>query len=110
MIEDTFGRLAAQVAGSRTLSSRQTKDILAHLDGIALEIAPLAVEDAQSARSVVNFLVCALHESTRDDRSSALASTARKGMLLAFRPFEESRSRLAEYGYSLGNILSALGV
>lgn len=110
MTLETFERLAALVANSKTLSSRQHNDITIHLRAIAAEIQVLASQNPQAAQSITHFLTCAIFESTRDDRTDVLAAAARKGMLLSFRPYETSHPVLVEQGYALANILSALGV
>jgi hypothetical protein len=110
MTIETLNHLVELVVKSKTLSSRQRGDIGNHLEAISVEIQLLAVENAQAAQSIVNFLTCAIYESTRDERTDALAAVARKGMLFSFRPYEESHPALVEQGYSLGNVLSALGV
>ena len=110
MTVETFQQLVALVDRSRTLSRRQVSDIVQHLEAISREIQMLAAENAEAAQSICNFLTCAIYESTRDERTNVLATTARKGMLLSFHPFESSHPVLTEAGYSLGNVLSALGV
>lgn len=107
---ETFEHLVALVERSKTLSSRQHKDITVHLKAIVTEAQVLAAQNPQAAQSIGNFLTCAIFESTRDDRTDVLAAAARKGMLLSFRPYESSHPVLAEQGYALANILSALGV
>lgn len=110
MTIDTLNHLVALVAKSRTLSSRQHQDIRSHLESISIEIQALAAENVQASQSIGNFLTCAIFESTRDERTDALAAAARKGMLFSFRPYEQSHPKLVEHGYNLANILSALGV
>lgn len=110
MTIDTFQHLVALVERSRTLSSRQVRDVTDHLKVISTEIQILAAEDAQGAMSICNFLTCAIFESTRDERTDPLATAGRKGMLLSFRPYEQTHPVLVEHGYGLANILSALGV
>jgi hypothetical protein len=110
MTTEIFDPLAALVERSNTLSSRQRNDIGVHLRTISVEIQTLAAQNPQAARSIGNFLTCALFESTRDERTDVLATAARKGMLLSFRPYETTHPVLVEQGYGLANILSALGV
>lgn len=110
MTIETLDHLVTLVERSRTLSSRQIRDVADHLRAISVEIQVLAAENAQAAQSICNFLTCAIFESTRDERTDPLATAARKGMLFSFRPYEESHPVLVEHGYGLANILSALGV
>jgi len=110
MTIETLNHLVELVVKSKTLSSRQRSDIGTHLEAISIEIQVLAAQNAQAAQSIGNFLTCAIYESTRDERTDALATAARKGMLFSFRPYETSHPKLVEHGYNLGNILSALGV
>lgn len=110
MNEDVFPRLLELVQGSRVLSSRQRHDIEALLQAMYEGFGELVRSEPQGARSASQFLSCAIWESARDDRSSALAMAARKGMLLSFRPFEESFPPLVANAYTLGDVLSALGV
>jgi hypothetical protein len=70
----------------------------------------LEESNPQAAQSIANFLTSAIFESTRRERTSKLAEVARKGMLLAFHPYEESHPDLVETAYDLGNVLSALGL
>jgi len=102
--------LLASVRASSTLSTPQKKDIDALLRAIESCLEPLAAQDREGHASILNFLVCALHESSRKERTSVIAMAARKGMLLSFRPYEDKHPDLVNHAYSLGNVLSALGV
>mgnify|MGYP000860247571 CR=1 FL=1 len=102
--------LLSTVRASSTLSTPQKKDIDSLLRAIETGLEALAAQDREGASSILNFLVCALHESARKERTSVIAMAARKGMLLSFRPYEDKHPDLANNGYTLGNILSALGV
>jgi len=105
-----FEGLLTEARDSSTLSSRQKHDLLALLEAIGESLEKLAAENAEAAQSIRNFLACAVFESTRRERTSVLAATARKGMLLAFRPYEDSHAHLVSMAYTLGDVLSALGV
>jgi N-acetylglutamate synthase/N-acetylornithine aminotransferase len=102
--------ILATAKRSSTLSTPQKKDIESHLRVIETELVALAAQDPEGATSILNFLVCVMHESTRKERTSVIAMAARKGMLLSFRPYEEKHPELTNAAYSLGNVLSALGV
>lgn len=110
MVEGAFILLLEQVRKSGVLSSRQRADMESLLDSIGRRFGALALADPDGARSVGNFLACAIWESIRSDRTNPLATVGRKGMLLAFRPFEESHPDLVADAYNLGDVLSALGV
>jgi hypothetical protein len=102
--------LLASVRASSTLSTPQKRDIDALLSAIEAGLAPLAAQDPEGHASLLNFLACAMHESTRKERTSVIAMAARKGMLLSFRPYEDAYPDLTANAYSLGNVLSSLGV
>jgi hypothetical protein len=110
MMEREFPLLVEKVGASPVLSSRQRTDMTALLQSIGGEFEPLLERDAEAARSALNFLNCAIWESVRKERTNILAAAARKGMLLAFRPFEDSNPALVNQVYALGDVLSALGV
>ena len=107
---DLFPELLERVKTSDVLSSRQRRDLEALLQAMYEEFGVLSRDEPESARSAAQFLSCAIWESTRPNRSSGLATTARKGMLLSFRPFEESHPSLVSHVYALGDVLSALGI
>lgn len=105
-----FEGLLAETRDSSTLSSRQKHDLLVLLEAIGKSLDKLEQENSEAATSIRNFLACAVFESTRSERTSPLAATARKGMLLAFRPYEDSHAHLVSLAYTLADVLSALGV
>jgi len=107
---EAFDALVLDVRRSATLSSRQKAEVEELLEAISREIAPLEREQPESAGSILRFLSCAIFESTRRERTNVLATTARKGMLLSFRPYEDSHSQLVTLAYGLGDALSSLGV
>lgn len=110
MVEGAFVLLLEQVRKSGVLSSRQRSDLEKLLDSMRGKFGSLAAADPDGARSAGNFLACAIWESIRSDRTNPLATVGRKGMLLAFRPYEESHPELVSEAYALGDVLSALGV
>jgi len=110
MQAELFDTFILGVRSAVSLSSRQKADLEEHLDAIAKEFAPLAQAHPQMAQSIANFLSCALYESSRRDRTTPLATHARKGMLLAFRAAEETHPSLAARAYAMGDALAALGV
>ena len=105
-----FESLLHSVQSAGTLSSRQKTDVTSHLQAIHRSFGPLRESDPQAAQSISNFLTCAIFESTRRERTSKLSEVARRGMLLAFHPYEESHPELVNTAYDLGNVLSALGL
>ena len=107
---DPFEEILASVKSSATLSTPQKKDLDELLNALAGEMLLVAVEDPEAYRSALNFLICALFESTRRERVSVIAMAARKGMLLSFRPFDEKYPKLTAVAYNLGDRLSSLGV
>jgi len=110
MEEQVFEPLVRAVQVSGTLSSRQKSDVARHLEVLARDFGPLRESDPQAAQSITNFLTSAIFESTRRERTSKLSEVARKGMLLAFHPYEETHPDLVNTAYELGNVLSALGL
>ena len=110
MEDQFFESLVRSVQSAGKLSSRQKSDISILLQGLDRNFGPLKEGDPEAAQSVSNFLTSAIFESTRRERTSKLADVARKGMLLAFHPYEESHPQLVNTAYDLGNVLSALGL
>ena len=110
MVEGIFIQMLEQIRDSGVLSSRQRADMERLLESIGRKFGGLALADPDGARSAGNFLGCAIWESIRRDRTNPLATVGRKGMLLAFRPYEESHPELVAEAYTLGDVLSALGV
>jgi hypothetical protein len=110
MKNETFEILVKSVNKSATLSGRQKKDVENHLTVINRQLEPLSIENPEATQSIVNFLSCVIFESTRHKRTDILATAARKGMLLSFRPYEETHPELVATAYSLGDILSGLGI
>lgn len=110
MKNETFEILVKSVNRSATLSGRQKQDIENHLTVINRQIEPLSIENPEAMQSIINFLICVIFESSRRTRSDAIATAARKGMLLSFRPYEELHPELVATAYSLGDILSGLGI
>ena len=110
MADQLFESLVRSVQSAGNLSSRQKADVASLLQGLERNFGPLEESDPEAARSISNFLTCAIFESTRAERTSKLADVARKGMLLAFHPHEETHPDLVNTAYDLGNSLSALGL
>lgn len=110
MEDKIFETLVRWVQASATLSSRQKTDVVGLLGVLERNFAPLKESDPEAGRSIENFLTSAIFESTRRERTSKLSEVARKGMLLAFHPYEESHPDLVNAAYDLGNVLSALGL
>lgn len=110
MNHEDLERMVLRVRNSPVLSSRQRSDIENHLVAIDAHLPAVEADDPEAARGLRLFLECAIFESTRRERTNVLATAARKGMLLAFRPHEETRPELVSAVYSLGDILSALGI
>jgi len=108
--EQIFVPLVRDVQASGTLSSRQKSDVIKHLEVLARDFGPLRESNPQAAQSIANFLTSAIFESTRRERTSKLSEVARRGMLLAFHPYEETHPELVNTAYELGNVLSALGL
>jgi hypothetical protein len=94
--------LLASVRASSTLSTPQKRDIDALLSAIEAGLAPLAAQDPEGHASLLNFLACAMHESTRKERTSVIAMAARKGMLLSFRPLRRRLPRSHRQRLQLG--------
>jgi hypothetical protein len=110
-VEDPiFETLIRGVQTAGKLSSRQKSDVSSLLQGLDRNFGPLKESDPEAAQSISNFLTSAIFESTRRERTSKLADVARKGMLLAFHPYEETHPQLVNTAYDLGNVLSALGL
>jgi hypothetical protein len=105
-----FDSLVLDVRRSSTLSSRQKIELEELLEAISKEIVPLELQTPEAVQSILRFLSCAIFESTRRERTNVLATTARKGMLLSFRPYEDSHPQLTTLAYGLGDALSSLGV
>jgi hypothetical protein len=110
MEDQLFESLVRSVQSAGNLSSRQKADVVTLLHGLERNFDPLERSDPEAARSISNFLNSAIFESIRRERTSKLADVARKGMLLAFHPYEESHPDLVNTAYDLGNSLSALGL
>lgn len=110
MADERFDTFILGIRGAASLSTRQKADVEQHLEAVAQAFPPLEAASPQAAQSILNFLTCALYESSRRDRTTPLASTARKGMLLSFHAVEETHSELATRAYALGDVLAAIGV
>ena len=110
MDDQLFESLIRSVRTSGTLSTRQKSDVESLLQSIGGHFGPLEESNPQAAQSIANFLTSAIFESTRRERTSKLSEVARRGMLLAFHPYEESHPDLVNTAYDLGNVLSALGL
>lgn len=110
MADARFDAFIQGIRGAASLSSRQKADVEQHLESIAQAFPDLEAVNPQAAQSILNFLACALYESSRFDRSTPLATQARKGMLLSFRAVEETHPQLAARAYAFGDILAAIGV
>jgi hypothetical protein len=110
MADERFESFINGIRCAVSLSSRQKADLEQHLEALAQEFAALDQVSPQAAQSILNFLACALYESSRRDRSTPLATQARKGMLLSFRAVEETHPDLATKAYALGDVLAAVGV
>lgn len=109
-LDTISGKLIAEVNESSSLSSRQKHDLEAYITSIFEKLPSLYIENEPAVEGICNFLVCVIFESTRKQRNSVLTTNARKGMLLSFRPFEETYPALVTTAYEFGDALSALGV
>jgi hypothetical protein len=110
MENQLFESLVRSVQSAGKLSSRQKADVANLLQLLDRNFGALKETDPEAAQSISNFLTSAIFESTRRERTSKLADVARKGMLLAFHPYEETHPDLVNTAYDLGNVLSALGL
>lgn len=110
MDNQLFESLIRSVQSAGKLSSRQKTDVAHLLQLLDRNFGALKESDPEAAQSISNFLTSAIFESIRRERTSKLSEVARRGMLLAFHPYEESHPDLVEAAYDLGNVLSALGL
>lgn len=110
MADERFDTFILGIRSAASLSTRQKADVEQHLEAVAQQFPAMEAASPQAAQSILNFLSCALYESSRRDRSTPLAAHARKGMLLSFRAVEDAHPELAARAYALGDVLAAVGV
>ncbi len=111
MWNDPILELKKTVSASRVLSSLQKKDINEHLTHLILifDNTPDTIT-AEETEVIFGHMKTVIEESTKEDRSSAKASKARREFLRAVHDKEDQANLLSEKLYEFCQILGSLGV
>jgi hypothetical protein len=110
MIEDTIGKIEAQVRGSEAIKPERREELLDLLSTLKSEVARLSETHDEQARSIAGFAQLSAHEATRTEQNPQLLKLSLEGLSSSVAELENSHPRLVQIVNSISQMLSNLGI
>ena len=110
MIQDRIDKIEATLRKSPNLAAETRDELLALLEDLKAEIAPLAKSHKEDVQSIAQFADASVHEVTRSKQKPALIEVALKGLSTSVQGFEASHPRLVQVVDRLALTLSNMGI
>jgi hypothetical protein len=110
MIDDTLGKIEAQIRSSETIKSERREELLDLLGTLKAEVAKLSETHDEQARSIAGFAQVSAHEATRTDQNPRLLKLSLEGLSSSVTELEKSHPRLVQIVNNISQTLSNLGI
>jgi hypothetical protein len=110
MIEDTVGKIEAQVRQSESISNERKGELLKLLATLKSEVSNLSKTHGEQAESIAGFTAVSAHEATRAQQNPELLQLSLKGMSSSVDGFEKSHPQLVQIVNAISQMLSNLGI
>lgn len=110
MIQDTIGKIEAQLQKADAVRNGNKAELLQLLAMLKSEVADLARTDAEQAQSIAGFTAVSTHEATREERNPELVKLSLKGLSSSVEGFEQTHPKLVQSVNAIATALSNLGI
>jgi F0F1-type ATP synthase membrane subunit b/b' len=110
MIQDRIEKIEATLRGAKNLPKDTRDELMALLEELKAEAAPLAKSHKDEIQSIASFADASVHEATRSAQKPALIEAALKGLSHSVKDFEVSHPRLVAVVDRLALTLSNMGI
>lgn len=110
MIQDRIEKIETTLRNSPNLTAEARDELLALIEDLKAEVAPLAQSHGDDAQSIAQFADASVHEATRTAQKPALIEAALKGLSTSVQGFEASHPRLVQIVDRLALTLSNMGI
>jgi hypothetical protein len=110
MIEDTIGKIEAQIQGTDSVKEDRRQELLQLLGTLKAEVAQLSKTHSEQAQSIAGFTQISAHEATRTDQNPELLKLSLAGLGSSVQGFERSHPRLVQIVNAISRTLSNLGI
>jgi len=110
MIEDTIGKIEAQVRNSESINDNRRRELLELIGTLKTEVAKLSSTDREQATSIAGFAQVSTHEATRTEQNPDLLKLSLEGLKSSVRELEGTHPRLVQLVNTISNTLSNLGM
>ena len=110
MIEDTVGKIEAQIQQSDSISNERKGELLKLLATLKSEVSNLSKTHGDQAESIAGFTAVSAHEATRAHQNPELLELSLKGMSSSVDGFEKSHPQLVQIVNAISQMLSNLGI
>lgn len=110
MIDDTLAKIQQRLESTAHLPPEKRRELLDLMAQLKTEIADVARNDPDQARSITGFTELSAHEATRQAPSAATMRNAIEGLESTVKGFEAAHPKLTAVVNRLAESLSNLGI
>ncbi len=110
MIEDTIGKIEANIRNADAINSDRRQELLQLLGTLKSEVANLSETHQEQAQSIAGFAQVSTHEATRSEQNPDLLKLSLEGLKSSVQELEQTHPRLVQIVNSISNTLSNLGI
>src|SRR6516165_12232232 len=110
MLEDTIGKIEAQLQGADSIKDERRRELLNLLGTLKAEVAELSKTHGEQAQSIAGFTEVSAHEATRSEQNPQLLKLSLEGLTSSVQELEKSHPRLVQLVNAISNTLSNLGI
>ena len=110
MLEDTIGKIEAQLQGADSIKDERRRELLNLLGTLKAEVAELSKTHGEQAQSIAGFTEVSAHEATRSEQNPQLLRLSLEGLKSSVNELEGSHPRLVQIVNAITNTLSNLGI
>ncbi len=110
MIEDTIGKIEAQIRNADAIKDDRRRELLDLVGTLKSEVANLSRTHEEQAQSIAGFAQVSTHEATRTEQNPDLLKLSLQGLKSSVQELEETHPRLVQIVNSISNTLSNLGI
>ncbi len=110
MIEDTIGKIEAELQAAESIKDERRRELLQLLARLKTEVAELSKTDRDQAQSIAGFTQVSTHEATRSEQDPRLLKLSLEGLNSSVKELEESHPNLVQVVNALSQILANLGI
>lgn len=110
MIEDTIGKIEAEIQGNDALEDERRRELLQLLGTLKAEVARLSETHGEHAQRIATLAEASTHEATRARKNPDQLSLSLSDLSSSVDGFEKSHPRLVQIVNAICNTLSNLGI